>query len=78
MMSYPWYELGEGNKIELDPDFNNEVTVNGTKVSFGNTGPFQWVNQREGIVVCPPSGEHFRVWKEVLRKLGARVERVKG
>ncbi len=73
-MSYPWYELGEGNKIELDPDFNNEVTVNGTKVSFGNTGPFQWVNQREGIVVYPPSGEHFRVWKEGKKRFIQKVE----
>jgi hypothetical protein len=73
-MSYPWYELGEGNKIELDPEFNREVTVNGTKVHFGNTGPFQWVDQPNGIVVYPPSGEHFKVWKEGKKRFIQKVE----
>jgi hypothetical protein len=73
-MSYPWYELGEGQKIELDPEFDNEVTVNGTKVSFGNSGPFQWVDQKNGIVVYPPSGEHFKVWKEGKKKFIQKVE----
>lgn len=73
-MSYPWYELGEGNKIELDPELNREVTLNGTKVSFGNTGPFEWVNQKEGIVVHPPSGERFKVWKEGKKRFIQKVD----
>jgi len=73
-MSYPWYELGEGNKIELDPDSNKETTVNGTKVHFGNTGPFEWINQKEGIVVYPPSGEHFRVWKEGKKSFIQKID----
>lgn len=72
--SYPWYELGEGNKIELDPTWDNEVTVNGTKVHFGNSGPFEWVDQLNGIVVYPPSGEHFRVWKEGDKKFIQKYE----
>lgn len=73
-MSYPWYELGEGNKIELDPEHNREVTVNGTQVHFGNTGPFQWVDQFNGIVVYPPSGEHFKIWKEGKKHFIQKVE----
>lgn len=69
----PWYELGEGNKIELDPNFDNEVTVNGTKVTFGNAGPFEWVNQREGLVVYPPSGENFKVWKEGKKRFIQKI-----
>lgn len=72
-MSTPWYELGEGEKIELDPNFDNEVTVNGVQVSFGNSGPFNWVDQKEGIIVYPHSGEHFKVWKEGKKRFIQKV-----
>lgn len=66
-MSYPWYELGEGEKIELDPEFHKVIEYDWTKKPFvqvADSGPFEWHDKKNGILVYPPSGEHFRYWKE--------------
>jgi len=60
-MSRPWYELGEGNPIELHSDFDKIVEING-KVSVGNSGPFEWHNKKRNILVYPPTGELFWIF----------------
>lgn len=62
-MSYPWYELSEGNKIELDPDFD-KIKIVGNLVHVGNSGPFVYLKKQASLdflVFYPPSGEVFQI-----------------
>jgi hypothetical protein len=72
-MSCPCYELGEGEKIEISADPRDIIEVNG-KVHLDQTGPFEWVNQKEGIVVYPPSGDHFKVWEEDNKRFIQKID----
>jgi len=64
-MSYPWYELSEGKKIELDRDFD-KITIVGDLVHVGNSGPFMYLDKQASpdLLVYPPSGEIFQITLE--------------
>jgi hypothetical protein len=47
-MSYPWYELGEGQKVYLDPRFESVVETDG-KVGVARGGPFEWHIKEKGF-----------------------------
>jgi len=73
-MSSPWYELAEGQKIELDPKWDNVVEVNGTIVSVGNSGPFEWHDKQKRILVHRKSGDLFRLFEEKKKQYIQKVE----
>lgn len=78
--SYPWYALGEGEKIELDPEFDKirefaGQGINESKilVNIGNSSPFEWYDKEKGILVYPKTKELFRIWDEEGKKYIQKV-----
>ena len=63
-MSSPWYELGEGKKVEIDPEFDKIHSDVCGFTYVGNSGPFVWSDKEKGILEFPRSGDRFRIWEE--------------
>lgn len=71
-MSCPCYELAEGEKVEIWGGSDNIIEIN-DKIHIDQIGPFEWVDKKEGIVVYPPSGDHFRVLREGKKRFIQKV-----